>query len=116
MATNKPETAWIRATQLSFKPAAGPDLSIKEIHMTLNGKHALVTGGGTGIGLAIAQQLASHGAKVTITGRRAEVLNRAGGPSLFPAVMDVTDEASVTQTVAAAVASRGPVQICVANA
>ncbi len=84
--------------------------------MTLNGKHALVTGGGTGIGLAIAQQLASQGAKVTITGRRAEVLNRAGGPSLFPAVMDVTDEASVIQTVAAAVASRGPVQICVANA
>ena len=84
--------------------------------MTLNGKHALVTGGGTGIGLAIAQQLASQGAKVTITGRRAEVLNRAGGPSLFPAVMDVTDEASVTQAVAAAVASRGPVQICVANA
>ena len=84
--------------------------------MTLNGKHALVTGGGTGIGLAIAQQLASQGAKVTITGRRAEVLNRAGGLSLFPAVMDVTDEASVIQTVAAAVASRGPVQICVANA
>ena len=33
MATNKPETAWIRATQLSFKPAAGPDLSIKEIYI-----------------------------------------------------------------------------------
>ncbi|MGA1234223.1 MAG: SDR family NAD(P)-dependent oxidoreductase, partial [Lutimaribacter sp.] len=42
--------------------------------MTLSGKHALVTGGGTGIGLAIAQALAAQGAQVTITGRRPEVL------------------------------------------
>ena len=84
--------------------------------MTLTGKHALVTGGGTGIGLAIAQQLAQQGASVTITGRRLEVLKTARGPDIYPAVMDVTDERSVTETVAAAVAARGPVQICVANA
>lgn len=84
--------------------------------MTLTGKHALVTGGGTGIGLAIAQQLAQQGASVTITGRRLEVLKTARGPDIYPAVMDVTDERSVTETVASAVAARGPVQICVANA
>lgn len=36
--------------------------------MTLTGKHALVTGGGTGIGLAITRALAAEGAQVTITG------------------------------------------------
>jgi len=84
--------------------------------MTLDGKHALVTGGGTGIGLAIARALAGAGAEVTITGRRAEVLDAAAGPRLHPQVMDVTDEASVAQGVAAAIAARGPVQVCIPNA
>ena len=84
--------------------------------MTLDGKHALFTGGGTGIGLAIARALANAGAEVTITGRRAEVLDAVAGPRLHPQVMDVTDEASVTQGVAAAVAARGPVQVCIPNA
>ncbi len=82
----------------------------------LNGRHALVTGGGTGIGLAIAQALAGAGAQVTITGRRADVLKDASGPGLHPLVMDVTDEASVVDGIAGAIAARGPVTICVANA
>jgi NAD(P)-dependent dehydrogenase (short-subunit alcohol dehydrogenase family) len=82
----------------------------------IEGRHALVTGGGTGIGLAIAQALARAGAAVTITGRRADVLNQAAGPGLFPQQMDVSDEDSVMHGVAAAVAARGPVTICVANA
>ncbi|MCB4455962.1 SDR family NAD(P)-dependent oxidoreductase [Leisingera sp. McT4-56] len=84
--------------------------------MALQGKHALVTGGGTGIGLAIAQGLAAAGAQVTITGRRQEVLEEAATDGLHPLAMDVRSEEDVQTRIAEAVAARGPVQICVANA
>ncbi len=82
------------------------------------GKHALVTGGGSGIGEDIAKALAAAGAEVTITGRRAEALETvaAGNPRIHPLVMDVADESSVREGIAAAAAARGPIQICVANA
>lgn len=51
---------------MSFAPQAINDL---------NGRVAVVTGGGTGIGLLITKGLAAAGAKVYITGRRLEVLN-----------------------------------------
>ncbi|GAB4270172.1 MAG: SDR family NAD(P)-dependent oxidoreductase [Pararhodobacter sp.] len=88
---------------------------MEQIHA---GRHALVTGGGTGIGLAIAKMLAAQGAQVTITGRRADVLEQAAAatPGLHALVMDVADEASVVQGCATAIAARGPVTICVANA
>ena len=84
--------------------------------MNLQGKHALITGGGSGIGLAIAQKLAAQGAQVTITGRRKAVLQAAAGKGIFPAEMDVTDEAAQKEVIANAVKQHGPVQICVANA
>ncbi len=82
------------------------------------GKHALVTGGGTGIGADIAVALAAAGAEVTITGRRADKLAdlAATNPRLHPLVMDVDNEASVRDGIASAAAARGPIQICVANA
>jgi len=84
----------------------------------LTGHHALVTGGGTGIGLAIATAFADAGAQVTITGRRAEILEQvaAGQPNLHPQVMDVTDPSSVTAGVAAAIKTSGNIDICIANA
>ena len=82
------------------------------------GKHALVTGGGSGIGAGIALALAEAGAEVTITGRGLERLEEVAAthPRLHALQMDVSDEASVRDGIAAAAAARGPVQICVANA
>src|SRR5210317_1252988 len=82
----------------------------------LKGRHALVTGGGSGIGLAIAQTLAAQGAQVTITGRRQDVLEQAATDHIHPAVMDVTDEQAQIDTIAQAVDRRGPEHICIANA
>lgn len=83
-----------------------------------HGKHALVTGGGTGIGLDIAKALAAAGAQVTITGRNKDRLDSVATdtPGLHPLAMDVTDEASVRDGIAKAIAARGPVTICIANA
>lgn len=84
--------------------------------MTLAGKHAFITGGGTGIGLAIARAYAAAGAEVTITGRRQEVLDEVSGDGIFGMAMDVRNEDEIVDVVARAVEARGPVQICVANA
>ena len=86
--------------------------------MFLADKHALVTGGGTGIGLAIAQALASEGASVTVSGRRTGPLSEAASSSdrIFPLEMDVSDPNSITTGVAKANAERGPIAITVANA
>ncbi len=84
--------------------------------MDLKDKHALITGGGTGIGLAIARDLAAKGARVTITGRRQEVLEEVAGDALTPLAMDVRDEADVQAKIAQAEAQNGPVQICIPNA
>ncbi len=82
-------------------------------------RHALVTGGGSGIGAAIAVALVQAGLRVTITGRRLDVLQTlaARHPGQMQAVvMDVADEAAVALAFAQAKASFGSVQILVNNA
>lgn len=84
----------------------------------LAGKAAVVTGGGSGVGAAIAAALADHGARVWIAGRRMDALETvaAGRPDLAgriaAQVADVTDEASLARLFGAS----GPVDIVVANA
>jgi 3-hydroxybutyrate dehydrogenase len=79
--------------------------------------HALVTGGGHGIGRAIAAALVDAGAMVTVVGRRRAILEEAvgAGHAHFAEVADVVDEAAVGVAIAAA-AQRQPVDILVANA
>ncbi len=80
--------------------------------------HALVTGGGSGIGLAIARTLAESGWQVTISGRDKAKLQAAVATidrAQF-ATFDVTDAAEVTAAVRNAQNTHGPVQLLVNNA
>ena len=77
----------------------------------LDGRHAVVTGGGRGIGAAIASALAAAGAKVTLMGRsEAPLRERAATLPIAQAVRcDVTDEAGVAAAFAEATRTFGPV-------
>ena len=84
----------------------------------LAGRHALVTGGGTGIGAAIARGLAGAGATVTICGRRQQPLLAvaAGEARIRTANANVTDEAAMMRLYEQAQAAGEPIDIVVANA
>ena len=108
--------------------------------MRLVGQHAVVTGGGTGIGAAIAEALAAEGARLTLIGRRQEVLDhqiqqlrssRAKSRGVVPAPLDfarderswigsavanVTDRAQVDAAFSQARDAHGPISILVNNA
>ena len=86
--------------------------------MTSSFKHALVTGGSSGIGRAIALDLAAAGMQVTICGRREAELAKVASMSdaIHPHVADVTDEASVAALYEVAETARGPFDVVVANA
>ena len=79
--------------------------------------HALVTGGGRGIGREIAAALANAGATVTVLGRHRETLDNAvaAGAAHFAGVADVSNEQAVSAAIADA-AARQPIDILIANA
>jgi NAD(P)-dependent dehydrogenase (short-subunit alcohol dehydrogenase family) len=84
----------------------------------LDGQHALVTGGGTGIGAAIARALAKEGAAVSLAGRRKEPLEHVAKelPKATAIIADVTRREDCTAMVEQARAAHGPVDIVIANA
>jgi NAD(P)-dependent dehydrogenase (short-subunit alcohol dehydrogenase family) len=84
----------------------------------LQGLHALITGGGTGIGAAIARALGAEGARLTLVGRRREPLEEVacGDFDALVAPADVTDREQVECTFALARAAQGPISILVNNA
>ena len=87
--------------------------------MNLQGKTALVTGGGTGIGLESALALSQEGCRVAISGRRADVLERAVTDTqsrLLHHVVDVADRETVDQLFAWANEQLGQIDILVNSA
>jgi NAD(P)-dependent dehydrogenase (short-subunit alcohol dehydrogenase family) len=85
---------------------------------TLTDIHAVVTGGGRGIGAAIVRALAGAGASVTVMGRTRRTLDAIGGEldDIQGVVCDVTDAAAVKGAFAEAVMARGAIGILVNNA
>lgn len=86
--------------------------------MAMQGKHVLVTGGGSGVGREIALQLAEEGAFVTVTGRRMEALEAVAEAHERIAALaaDVTDPASLQALVRQATEARGAFSVVIANA
>lgn len=86
--------------------------------MELRGKHAVITGGGRGIGAAIADSLSAAGAKITIMGRNLQTLEDKAKTleNCFSVQCDVTDDASVNCAFLAATEKYGVVDILVNNA
>src|SRR6201987_228433 len=90
--------------------------------MILQGKKALITGGSSGIGFAIAEAILSKGAKVAITGRRPDVLTEAakqlrqGGRSVETIAADVSTDLGRETTLKLALEKLGGLDILINNA
>jgi NAD(P)-dependent dehydrogenase (short-subunit alcohol dehydrogenase family) len=103
------------ATLATAEPAAQPGLQV----FSLAGRVALITGGGTGIGLEIARCMVAAGATVIITGRRESVLQESAaelGEGAHFLVNDVADLGSLDGLVEQLEATHGPLDILVNNA
>jgi len=84
----------------------------------LSGKHVLVTGGGSGIGAAIARALAAEGAVLSLVGRRKEPLDAVARelPKAVAIVADITSGTECKAMLEAARKAYGPIDIVIANA
>jgi len=87
--------------------------------MRLAGKVAIITGGGSGIGKAVAQAFVREGAKVVIAGRDGKRLDRGAaeiGPDCLPVSADVSNAGSVEKLVSATLERFKKINILVNNA
>jgi NAD(P)-dependent dehydrogenase (short-subunit alcohol dehydrogenase family) len=85
---------------------------------TLTGRHALITGGGSGIGAAIATALAAEGARISIAGRRRSALEATAAKITGCAIIeaDIVSESDCASMAKAAATAHGPIDIMIANA
>ena len=99
-----------------FRPPQGP------CYRDLGGKTAIVTGGGSGIGLGISRRLAAEGMRVFLCGRREEVLReaaeaiRSGGGWAEPVAADVSQEEGVARLMDAVREAGAGLDVLVHNA
>jgi NAD(P)-dependent dehydrogenase (short-subunit alcohol dehydrogenase family) len=84
--------------------------------MKLNGKVAWVVGASSGIGAAVARELASRGATVAISARRDEQLREVSAGHMLVVPLDVTDAASVVAAAARVHEELGPIDLAVLSA
>ena len=83
----------------------------------LSGRHALITGGGTGIGAAAAEHLHADGAKVSLLGRRLEPLQQvAERLSGYAVSCDVTQAEEIAKAFEEARTLNGPIDLLIVNA
>ena len=83
----------------------------------LAGRHALITGGGSGIGAATARALAGAGAKLSLLGRRLDPLQAVSAETGGKAIQcDVTDPEAIARAFAEARLAHGPIDILIVNA
>lgn len=83
----------------------------------LAGRHALITGGGTGIGAAAAEHLSAAGAKLSLLGRRLEPLQAIAQRHAGIAIAcDVTSERQIADAFDEARTLNGPIELLIVNA
>jgi NAD(P)-dependent dehydrogenase (short-subunit alcohol dehydrogenase family) len=94
------------------------DARRRRIMSILDNKVAIVTGGSSGIGRATALELAKHGARVTITGRRAVMLEETAAqhPNIRGLAADVAEPEAAARTITQAIETSGRLDILVNNA
>src|SRR3982750_662422 len=104
-----------------FRRALPPELASANAESMqgseLDGRHALITGGGTGIGAAAATCLGALGAKLSLLGRRLDPVQRTAGLVGGTAIRcDVTDADQLRTAFDAARAANGPIELLIVNA
>src|SRR3954468_6336156 len=113
-----PSGVWPRlATVRAMRQCSTEKGAVMAENKWLEGRHAFITGGGTGIGAAAATHLHAAGARISVSGRRLGPLQRTAGLVGGNALQcDVTDRAQIEQAFGKAREANGPIEMLIVNA